>query len=137
MKKESILTAMVLHDEHDMKEPNYIVKEIRNNLDTLQGIVGGYIEIPYISQELYNRGIDIVINEEGKLMGLIPTIYIVKDGKVVDTINGNAIFTSHDEEGNLSSLDQKQLDFLEQYIKESISIFYGQDGVSFAYVINI
>ena len=45
-------------------EPAYI-KEIENDLQTMQGIVGGYIETTKLTQ-----GIRIVCNEEGLLKNL-------------------------------------------------------------------
>lgn len=46
------------------EEPAYI-KEIENDLQTMQGIVGGYIETTKLTQ-----GVNIVCNEEGLLLNL-------------------------------------------------------------------
>ena len=40
-------------------------KDIKNTLEELQKIVGGYIEIPFLSKKFFEHGIDIIINEEG------------------------------------------------------------------------
>ena len=88
------------------------VKEIENTLETLQNIVGGYIEIPYLGETLGRNEIDVIINDEGKFIdGLQPEIAIVdkKTEKVLDIVYGNCIFASHDEEGNTVSLDDKQI----------------------------
>ena len=54
------------------------VKEIENTLEELQAIVGGYIEIPFLSRVFADNGIDVIINEEGKLIeGMKPEIAIV------------------------------------------------------------
>jgi len=53
-------------------------KEINNTLEDLQKIVEGYIEIPYLSEVFNKNEIDIIINEEGKLIdGMRPEIAIV------------------------------------------------------------
>ena len=76
------------------------VKEIKNTLEELQGIVGGYIEMPYISKVFLENGIDMVINEEGKYIeGLKPEIAVIsKEGNaVLDLVMGSCVFVSHDE----------------------------------------
>lgn len=87
-------------------------KEINNTLEELQKIVGGYIEIPFLSKKLFEKEIDIIINEEGKFIeGLKPEIAVVKNGtnQILDVVMGNCIFTSHDEEGNTTALNEEQI----------------------------
>lgn len=86
-------------------------KEIDNTLEALQGIVGGYIEIPYVGEMFMENGIDIIINEEGKFIdGLKPEIVIVekKTNAILDMIYGNCIFASHDKDGNTIGLSDEQ-----------------------------
>lgn len=88
------------------------VKEIKNELEELQKIVGGYIEIPHLSKRFFENGIDIIINEEGKFIeGLKPEIAVVSrdNNKVVDIVFGNCIFVSHDEEGYTTELTEEQM----------------------------
>ena len=88
------------------------LKDIPNTLDALQKIVGGYIEIPYMGNELYENGIDIIINDEGKLIeGMNKEIAVVEKatGKVLDVIFGNCIFAGHDEEGDTIGLTPDQM----------------------------
>lgn len=77
-------------------------KEIENSLEALQEIVGGYIEI---TSTLKLRGIDVVCNEEGKFMDLLPNIHW-NEG---DVIFGNVVFLAHNEEGDAISLNTKQI----------------------------
>lgn len=110
------------------------VKEIDNTLEALQSIVGGYIEIPYLSKRLYENGIDIIINEEGKFIdGLKAEIAVIdKDtNKVVDLVFGNCIFASHDEEGNTTELTEAQEQFLRTELKVSIVLTYADTEESF------
>ena len=83
-----------------------------NTLDVLQGQVGGYIEIPHIVPQFNELGIDMVINEEGKLLGLEPTLAILKGSQVVEVICGPILFVSHNEEGDTVSLNANQTKYL-------------------------
>lgn len=98
-------------------------KDIENTLEALQEIVGGYIEIPFISEKLYEHDIDIIINEEGKLIeGFKPEIAVLKQGtfRVLDLIYGNCIFASHDEEGNTIGLSDEQIDIIKEELKMEV-----------------
>lgn len=96
-------------------------KEIKNTLEDLQKIVGGYIEIPYLSREFNENKIDAIINEEGKFIeGLEPEIAVIKDGKVLDIVYGNCVFASHDHEGNTIELNEKQKQIVEEELKTDI-----------------
>lgn len=86
-------------------------KDIDNTLEALQGVVGGYIEIPYVGAVFAENGIDIIINEEGKFIeGLKPEIVIMEKetNTVLDMIYGNCIFASHDKDGNTIGLSNEQ-----------------------------
>lgn len=84
-------------------------KEIKNTLEDLQQIVGGYIEIPFLSRDFNENKIDTIINEEGKFIeGLEPEIAVIKDGKILDIVYGNCVFASHDHEGNTIELNEEQ-----------------------------
>ena len=86
-------------------------RDINNELEDLQKIVGGYIEIPYLKEIFTKNGIDVIINEEGKFIeGLRPEIAVVDNltGDVFDVIMGNCIFASHDEEGATIPLNEEQ-----------------------------
>lgn len=95
-------------------EINKTCKEIQipNTLEALQKEVGGYIEMPYLVEDFYEMGIDMVINEEGKLADLKPTLAIVSGNKVIDIIYGPVVFVSHDNEGNTISLNKEQRKYL-------------------------
>lgn len=84
--------------------------KFKNELKALQNIVGGNIEVPYISDTLFKNNIDMYINENGKNEDLPLTALIVdKDNNVLDTIQGNIVFASHDDEGNTTSLTEHQI----------------------------
>ena len=100
-------------------------KEIENTLEELQKIVGGWIEIPFLSEKFFENEIDIIINEEGKFIkGLKPEIAVVKNGtdKILDVVMGNCIFASHDEEGNTTALNDKQIKIIKEELKYDVSL---------------
>ena len=102
-------------------------KEIGSGLEDLQAIVGGYIEVPYISKTLNDNGIDVIINEEGKFIeGLKPEIVIVdkKTQQILDVVMGNCIFASHDAEGETISLSKEQIDIVKDALKLTVILEY-------------
>ena len=101
-------------------------REIGTELEDLQKIVDGYIEIPFLSETFYENDIDIIINEEGKLIeGMRPEIAIVKNGttQILDIIYGNCIFASHDEEGNTVELNEKQIQIVEKELRVEVILY--------------
>lgn len=98
-------------------------KDINNTLESLQEIVGGYIEIPFLSEVFLENEIDIIINEEGKFIeGLNPEIAIVRkrDNQIVDIVYGNCIFASHDDQGETVSLNDEQIKVITEELKDVI-----------------
>ena len=101
-----------------IKKPNapLLVDNINEDLETLQQIVEGHIEIPYIPG-FTEKGIDIIINDEGKLIGLDPNIAMIHKEKVVDMLVGNVIFASHDGDGNTIGLNPDQIIFITNHLQ--------------------
>lgn len=100
-------------------------QEIGNELEDLQKIVGGYIEIPFLSQKFLDNGIDVIINEEGKLIdGMKAEIAIVdeKRGNILDIVYGNCIFASHDEAGETIGLTEKQMQVVSEELETVIEL---------------
>ena len=80
-----------------LEQPKVI--EIEHNLSTLQKYVGGTIDIVEIEED-----VDIIINDEGKLLGLSPNLVlyefrdiIVGDFLVVGQKNGETISLSEEK----------------------------------------
>ena len=96
-------------------------KEIDNTLEELQKIVGGYIEIPFLSRVFNENKINIIINEEGKFIeGLKPEIAIIKNNQILDIVYGNCIFASHDIEGNTIALNEEQTKIVKEELKTEV-----------------
>ena len=136
MEKQVIKAVIIDFREHDMKEPTFAVREIWNTLTNLQAIVGGNIEIPYISEELAEMGIDMIINEEGKLEDLRTSILIAdkETDKILDEIKGNVVFTSHNEEGETVSLNDKQIEYLKHNVYHNVAYTMEEGVVYVLYV---
>ena len=99
-----------------MLEPNKpaYVKEIGNDLASMQEEVEGYIEIIYPFED---ENIGLVCNEEGKIEGFPLNRAIRTNGKIIDVIAGNAFICdcSEDELQSLSpQLIDKYLDKFEE-----------------------
>ena len=100
-------------------------QEIGNGLEHLQKIVGGYIEIPFLGDTFRNNGIDVIINEEGKLIdGLKAEIAIVEEkrGSILDIVYGNCIFASHDDEGETIGLNDEQIQIVMEELETVIEL---------------
>lgn len=102
-------------------------KEIKNSLEELQSIVGGYIEFPFLGNRFKDNTIDVIINEEGKFIeGLNPEIAMV-DGEtksVLDIVYGNCIFASHDEEGDTIGLNDEQIKIIMEELQMNVLLSY-------------
>ena len=102
-------------------------KEIKNSLEELQSIVGGYIEFPFLGNRFKDNTIDVIINEEGKFIeGLKPEIAMV-DGEtksVLDIVYGNCIFASHDEEGDTIGLNDEQIKIIMEELQMNVLLSY-------------
>ena len=105
------------------------IKKKDFNLKYMQKVVGGIIDIPYISEQLDDMGIDAVINDEGKLLGL-PVNFVIADSDnlIMDFVVGNVMFCSHDDEGNSIGLNDKQIDFLDSLFTQAFD-FPSKDGI--------
>ena len=105
-------------------------KEINNTLEDLQQIVGGYIEIPFLSPTFNDNKIDVIINDEGKFIeGLEPEIAIVgkETNAILDIVYGNCIFASHTAEGDTIGLNDEQINIVKEKLKSDI-VLYDRKG---------
>ena len=83
-----------------------IGRELYTALDTLQSIVGGYIECIYPFED----NVGIICNEEGKLIGLEPNRVLRDDeGNIYDIIFGTFIVTGLTED-DFGSLTDEQVE---------------------------
>lgn len=93
------------------------------------------IDIPYVSRAYGEKGISIVLDDNGKLVdeefqvitGLIVDFADTDEDRpeVIDYIVGNYLLMSYDEEGETVSLTDEQV----EYIKDSFMVFPTQKGL--------
>lgn len=121
MKKEELIKTLIVSNN------TLELKTIENNLHKFQEIVGGLIETPFVSHKLYEKGIDIIINEEGKGLDLKPSMVVMNEGKIIDIIHGNVIFTSHDNYGNQKSLTQEQIEYIVELVTKRVKFELGEE----------
>lgn len=119
-----------------LSERNLKEKEIENNPETLQNIVGGHIETSYICEEFQKQDIVTIINEEGKISIttiineegeirddfkniLRPEIAFINNNtkKITKIILGNCIFAGYNNDGEMTDLSPSQIETIEQELK--------------------
>ena len=90
-----------------LKEPGKpaVLKEIENTLKSAQAIVGGYIEILTIN---HDPKIPLICNEEGKMDDLDDNFPLRGD-----FIVGTVFFARGDDEGDLASLEDGDLEIIQ------------------------
>ena len=86
--------------KNQKKEPE--IREIENDLETLQRIVGGRIEVVRMP---FSEDIYIILDEEGKLKGYDPNILFMRG----DVIVGTVIFVASTDE-DFTDLSEDQID---------------------------
>lgn len=75
------------------------VEEIENDLETLQSLVGGYIEVVGMEENIL-----LICNEEGKINGLPPNF-----STGYDMIAGTAVFVAYDGKEDFTGLSDTQM----------------------------
>lgn len=108
-------------------EPEKIPREaeIENSLESLQSIVGGYIEATYP----FSDPVAIICNEEGKLQGM-PLNRSLRDenGSMYDVVAGAFIVCGLGDE-NFSSLSPAMLDKYKDHFRCPEVFFRTEDGI--------
>jgi len=96
------------------------VVEVKNELSVFQEIVGGLIEkapLPGTS------GVDIYVNEEGKLFQFDGNFFLPE---YRDCVVGVAFLCSCDDDGNMTSLTDSQIEAAKNYI-DAYALKNGED----------
>jgi hypothetical protein len=89
------------------KEPE--IREIPSTLESMQGIVGGYIEgIPLPGQVV------LVCNEEGKLNGLPPNFALRND-----VIMGNVFFAGDYGKGDFEDIPDEEVEQIKNMVRRT------------------
>lgn len=83
------------------------VREIPNELETLQELVGGYVETVPLEEALI-----FLVNEDGKLLGLEPNVVAPS----LDVLVGDIAVVAYDGGEDFRSLTPSEIDFCKEYI---------------------
>lgn len=105
------------------REP--FVLEFEDELQNLQALVGGRIEVLHFHTE-GTRTIDLIFNEEYRFLFDEVNRWIVYPGGEKDFISGNIIVVAADEEtGEFDSLTDDEVKFyLEELSKDTLTFTY-------------
>lgn len=86
------------------------IKEIDGSLESMQSLVGGYLECAPIGDYTVIGNELIVCNEEGKIAELPPNLFIKNEGEIVDIIFGDFFVIGEGSDGEFVGLNDKQID---------------------------
>lgn len=99
--------------------------EIENGLESLQSVVGGYIEAAYP----FDDRVAIICNEEGKLQGFpLNRALRDEDGAIYDIVAGTFIVCGLDEE-DFSTLPPEMMDKYRDHFRYPEVFFQTQNGI--------
>lgn len=91
---------------YTLKNRQFIITEIENTLDAMQEFVNGPIEVINITDEIL-----LVCNEEGKMRGLPPSAFIIRNQEAQDIIVGKFFLCREDGEDMISIQESDIEDF--------------------------
>ena len=114
MKKEAVIKVLKVAPD---KAPELI--EMKNELEAMQAIVGGYIEVYPLADN-----VAIVCNEEGKINGLELNRPIYRHGKIIEIIAGTFFIAGDDISiGEFVSLTDEQIAQYSEQFKDPVHFF--------------
>ena len=85
------------------------VIEFKEGYKELQRLVDGPFEMPYLFDD-----VDVIVNEEGKLNGLLPNRFLYYNDSLVDVLVGNIVLVNSNDEGETISLTDE---LIEKYME--------------------
>ena len=112
------------------KEPKRV--DVSEDLESVQGLVGGYIESVYIPT-LSNMKIMVLVDDEGLLKEKSPNVVRVDRSKnILDCLHGNVVFTGSKQtiDGlEWVSLSENQVNFLYKNIFHAPLKYTSKEGI--------
>lgn len=83
----------------------------------LSTLVNGFIEYITYIKGFKERNIGLVVNEEGKIRNLEPSMIIANSYcDIVDMVAGDVVFVKTDNNGNTIPLDSDDISFVKSYV---------------------
>lgn len=107
---EKINAYMLRLNDVGMPCKGYI-GEIENSLEAKQKYVKGLIQVVSL-----NSQIDIICNDEGKLIGLEPNRAFMDGEDILDILVGDILACRHDAEGNFTSIKEEDIPIIESML---------------------
>lgn len=93
-------------------------EDYESTYDLLRSNVGGYIERVCFLEEFNKRGIDVWINEEGKLENLAPSmLFIDKYGNIAEYLAGDIVFSRVNKKTETVPLTNKDIYWIKRYLE--------------------
>ena len=92
-----------LHDAHGAP---------KEQLPVFQEAVGGFIEYVRLEGRLC-----AIVNEEGKLRELPPTVAWIRDGRVLDILVGNVLVVRDDARGATLPIEESDLPIIKKHLR--------------------
>jgi len=97
--------------------------EFDRSLSNMQKLVGGKLEVVSLP-----HGIDMWFNEEGRLLEQRLNLVTLYDMRMVHEIVGTVFFASLDEEGEVISLSEEQMEWLKSSMMKNTTPVSYEDG---------
>lgn len=110
-----ILTYQMRIDAETGEPCRGFLREEEDTLETWQGIVGGYISVLSVA-----KGIDVILNDNGKIDNL-PFNRLFFDGKPLDVLVGSLVCVRHKGE-EFSSIREDDIPMIHQYLRPLIKV---------------
>jgi len=136
MKDDFILAYLLRVDEQTGKPYKGYLSKVKNSLETEQRYVnfdrsGGLIDVLEVD------GIDLIFNDEGKILELPNNrVLLNDDGSVWDIIVGNIMCVRHNAEGEFTSIQESDIEIIERRLRAIYAIrefkifLYNKDELS-------
>ena len=107
------MKSYLVYDAEEQKFRKVDENMYENTYELLKNNVNGCIECVSWINIFSERNIDIWINEEGKILNLLPSIIILDDkNNISDILNGNIVFAKSDSKGNTLPLNNEDIIFI-------------------------
>ncbi len=109
--KKKILTYQ-MRVSNDGTQYKGALVDIDNTLEAKQEYVGGLIQVLCIN------GIDIICNDEGKLMGLpVNRVLLDEKNNILDIFVGNILCCRHNDDGDFTDISPDDIETIERMLK--------------------
>ena len=117
-KKKKIKVGMMRVQEGQARQ--IYIDEIENDLGAYQKYVGGLIQCIGLTDD-----IEIICNDEGKLMNLPINRAWFYEGEMIDIFTGDILACRTDMDGNFDDIREEDIDEIKKYLKPYVCTILG------------